>query len=389
MKIGVIGVGYVGIANALTLATKYQIIAVDNNTERIASLRKGKSYFQESLIESYLKKYANNLTFSDDLDSILTVACDYIILAVPTNYDDVNQYFDVSILETVLKQLHDAEQQGTIIIKSTIPVGFIEQIQTKYPQLHVVFAPEFLQENTPLFDSLNPSRIIVGEKSKKGLAIAEMFKACVLKDDVEILLTGAKEAETIKLFSNTYLAMRVAFFNELDTFAEQQSLKTAEIITGIGLDERIGNQYNNPSFGYGGYCLPKDTKQLVQNFADTPQALIANIQTSNELRKEHIVRQILNKQAKTIGIYRLTMKSHSDNFRSAAIIDIIELLKKADVELMIYEPLLTEATYLGIPVTNKLDEFIEHAELIVANRVTAELQAVKNKIYSRDIFHTG
>lgn len=317
-----------------------------------------------------------------------TAYCDaeYIIIATPTNYDEATNYFDTSSIEQVLADLNKCQSNAIIIIKSTIPVGFTAKMQNLYPSLKIVFSPEFLREGKALFDNLYPSRIVVGDKSEAGQKIGRLFKNACLKDDAKVLLMDATEAEAVKLFSNTYLAMRVAYFNELDSYCSVRDLNTKDIIQAVGLDPRIGTHYNNPSFGYGGYCLPKDTKQLLANYQDVPQSLISAIIQSNATRKDFIAEQILVKQPKRVGIYRLVMKAGSDNFRQSAIQGIMKRLKAKGIEIVIYEPVLQDKTFFNSLVIDDLNEFKKISDVIVANRVVADLEDVIEKVFTRDLF---
>lgn len=384
-KITVVGTGYVGLSNAMLFAEQHDITALDIDESRVDSLKKLQSPIQDELIEKYLLK--DNINFNVTLDQKVAYAeAEYIIVATPTNYDESSNYFDTSSIEQVLSDLNVAASKAIIIIKSTIPVGFTAKMQNQYSDLHIVFAPEFLREGKALFDNLYPSRIVVGEKSDVGETIGLLFKNSCLKDDVDVLLMDATEAEAVKLFSNTYLAMRVAYFNELDSYCALRGLNSKDIIQAVGLDPRIGANYNNPSFGYGGYCLPKDTKQLLANYQDVPQSLISAIIQSNATRKDFIAEQVLAKQPKTVGIYRLVMKAGSDNFRQSAIQGIMKRLKAKGIEIVIYEPVLQDKTFFNSLVIDDLNEFKKISDVIVANRVVADLEDVIDKVYTRDLF---
>lgn len=384
-KITVVGTGYVGLSNAMLFAEQHDITALDIDESRVDSLKKLQSPIQDELIEKYLLK--DNINFNVTLDQKVAYAeAEYIIVATPTNYDESSNYFDTSSIEQVLSDLNVAASKAIIIIKSTIPVGFTAKMQNLYPLLKIVFSPEFLREGKALFDNLYPSRIVVGEKSYVGETIGLLFKNSCLKDDVDVLLMDATEAEAVKLFSNTYLAMRVAYFNELDSYCALRGLNSKDIIQAVGLDPRIGSHYNNPSFGYGGYCLPKDTKQLLANYQDVPQSLISAIIQSNTTRKDFIAEEILKKSPKVVGIYRLVMKAGSDNFRQSAIQGIMKRLKAKGIELLIYEPALHEGAFYNSKVLTDIHEFKATADIIIANRIVADLDDVLDKVYTRDLF---
>lgn len=383
-KITVVGTGYVGLSNAMLFSAKHQVTALDIDIYRVSLLKEKKSPIQDELIEQYLQK---NINFNVTLDQQIAYAeAEYIIVATPTNYDEATNYFDTSSIEQVLYDLNQRKSNAVIIIKSTIPVGFTAKMQNLYPSLKIVFSPEFLREGKALFDNLYPSRIVVGDKSDIGQKIGTLFKNACLKDDVDVLLMDATEAEAVKLFSNTYLAMRVAYFNELDSYCSVRRLNTKDIIQAVGLDPRIGAHYNNPSFGYGGYCLPKDTKQLLANYQDVPQSLISAIIQSNATRKDFIAEQILAKQPKRVGIYRLVMKAGSDNFRQSAIQGIMKRLKAKGIDIVIYEPVLQDKTFFNSLVIDDLNEFKKISDVIVANRVVADLEDVIEKVFTRDLF---
>lgn len=384
-KITVVGTGYVGLSNAMLFAEQHDITALDIDESRVDSLKKLQSPIQDELIEKYLLK--DNINFNVTLDQKVAYAeAEYIIVATPTNYDESSNYFDTSSIEQVLSDLNVAASKAIIIIKSTIPVGFTAKMQNLYPLLKIVFSPEFLREGKALFDNLYPSRIVVGEKSDVGETIGLLFKNSCLKDDVDVLLMDATEAEAVKLFSNTYLAMRVAYFNELDSYCALRGLNSKDIIQAVGLDPRIGSHYNNPSFGYGGYCLPKDTKQLLANYQDVPQSLISAIIQSNTTRKDFIAEEILKKSPKVVGIYRLVMKAGSDNFRQSAIQGIMKRLKAKGIELVIYEPALHEGAFYNSKVLTDIHDFKATADIIIANRIVADLDDVLDKVYTRDLF---
>ncbi len=383
-KITVVGTGYVGLSNAMLFALKHEVIALDIDKTRVQLLQQRKSPIQDELIELYLAK---DIDFQATLDSTLAYAnAEVIIVATPTNYDEQTNYFDTNSIEQVLKDLNHRNSQAIIVIKSTIPVGFTQKMQVQYPNLNIVFSPEFLREGKALLDNLYPSRIVVGDMSEVGQKVGALFKSGSLKEDVDVLLMNATEAEAVKLFSNTYLAMRVAYFNELDTYCASRGLNSKDIIRAVGKDPRIGTHYNNPSFGYGGYCLPKDTKQLLANYQDVPQTLISAIIQSNTTRKDFIAEQIVKKKPKTVGIYRLVMKAGSDNFRQSAIQGIMKRLKAKGIRVVVYEPVLQEASFFGSDVINDLAEFKQQSDIIIANRIVSDLDDVLKKVFTRDLF---
>lgn len=384
-KITVVGTGYVGLSNAMLFAEKHEVTALDIDKYRVNLLQQLKSPIQDELIEQYLTK--KNIHFKVTMDQHEAYAmADFIIVATPTNYDESTNYFDTSSIEQVLAHLSEIQSKSIIIIKSTIPVGFTAKMQNQYSDLHIVFAPEFLREGKALFDNLYPSRIVVGEKSDVGETIGLLFKNSCLKDDVDVLLMDATEAEAVKLFSNTYLAMRVAYFNELDSYCALRGLNSKDIIQAVGLDPRIGTHYNNPSFGYGGYCLPKDTKQLLANYQDVPQSLISAIIQSNTTRKDFIADEILKREPKVVGIYRLVMKAGSDNFRQSAIQGIMKRLKAKGIEVIIFEPNLTQDDFYNSKVLKDFKQFKKQADVIVANRMVSDLDDVLDKVFTRDLF---
>lgn len=383
-KITVVGSGYVGLSNAMLFAQSHQVTCLDIDESRIELINNKKSPIVDDYIEEYLKKKIHLLATLDK-DTAYEEA-EYIIIATPTNYDEATNYFDTSSIEQVLADLNKCRSNAIIIIKSTIPVGFTAKMQNLYPSLKIVFSPEFLREGKALFDNLYPSRIVVGDKSEAGQKIGTLFKTACLKEGVEVLLMDSTEAEAVKLFSNTYLAMRVAYFNELDSYCALRNLNTKDIIQAVGLDPRIGSHYNNPSFGYGGYCLPKDTKQLLANYQDVPQSLISAIIQSNATRKDFIAEQVLAKQPKRVGIYRLVMKAGSDNFRQSAIQGIMKRLKAKGIEVVIYEPVLQDKTFFNSVVIDDLNEFKKISDVIVANRVVVDLEDVIEKVFTRDLF---
>lgn len=384
-KIAVIGLGYVGLANALLLSQKEEVFAYDIVKEKIDNLNLGISPLEDNEIKEFLKRKDLTITFSNDFENLVRKA-EYVIIATPTDYNEEENYFDTSTVENVIERTLSIKEDVIFIIKSTVPVGYTKHLKIKYPKADIIFSPEFLREGKALYDNLYPSRIIIGEKSNRGQELANMFLENTIEKNAAILLTHATEAEAIKLFSNTYLALRVSYFNELDTYAEVRGLDTKQIIDGVGLDPRIGTHYNNPSFGYGGYCLPKDTKQLRANFDAVPNNIVTAIVDANATRKDFIAEQILAKKPKMVGIYRLTMKANSDNFRYSSIQGIMKRLQKQGVELIIYEPTLQETHFFESKVENNFQTFKQVADIIVANRMEPILQDVKDKIYTRDLF---
>ena len=385
MKIAVAGTGYVGLSLATLLSTKNEVIALDIIPEKVDMINNRISPIQDEYIEKYFKEKELNLKATLDYKEAFEGA-KYVIISTPTNYDPEKDYFDTSSVEDIIMKVKSMNLDTTMVVKSTVPVGFIKSMKEKYDIDNIMFSPEFLREGKALYDNLYPSRIIVGEKSERAIEFANLLKDASLKDDVVVKYMGSTEAEAVKLFANTYLALRVAYFNELDTYAELKGLDTKDIIDGVCLDPRIGAYYNNPSFGYGGYCLPKDTKQLLANYNDVPQNMIEAIVKSNDTRKQHITDMILNKNPKIVGIYRLTMKSSSDNFRASAIQSIIKKLKDKNVRVVIYEPILTEDTFDGVEVIHNINTFKEMSDVIVVNRNEEILEDVKQKVYTRDLY---
>ena len=387
MKITVAGTGYVGLSLATLLSQRNEVVALDIIQEKVDKINKRISPIQDEYIEKYFKEKKLNLTATVDWEKALTGA-DFVIISTPTNYDEEKNFFDTSSVENIIEKVLkiDPNHKTQMVIKSTIPVGYVEKIRKHYNIDNIFFSPEFLREGKALYDNLYPSRIIVGDKGEKGKEFAKLLQNASLKENVPTLFMNSTEAEAVKLFANTYLALRVAYFNELDTYAEVKGLNTKDIIEGVGLDPRIGTHYNNPSFGYGGYCLPKDSKQLLANYKDVPQNLIEAIVKSNDTRKDFIAHDVLAKKPKTIGIYRLTMKSGSDNFRSSAIQDIIKIFKAENQNVIIYEPTLDREEFNGCKVVNGLQEFKNDSSIIMANRINEDLKDAKDKVYSRDLF---
>ena len=385
MKIAIAGVGYVGLSLATLLSQYNEVVALDIIEDKVDKINSKISPIEDKYIEKYLRTKKLNLRATLDYKDAFYNA-DFIIICMPTNYDEKNNFFDTSLVEEIIEKIKNMKISTTIIIKSTVPVGFTEKMKRKHNMNNIIFSPEFLREGKALYDNLYPSRIILGDKNEQAKKFAELLKKASLKKDVAIKFMKSTEAEAVKLFSNTYLALRIAYFNELDTYAEIKGLNTKNLIEGVCMDQRIGDFYNNPSFGYGGYCLPKDTKQLKANYKDVPENLITAIVNSNATRKQHIVKEILSKEPKIIGIYKLSMKKDSDNFRTSAIFDIIDMLIEKDKNIIIYEPQYENENYKNCKIVRDIKSFKENSSIIIANRIEDELADVMDKVYTRDIY---
>lgn len=385
MKIAIAGVGYVGLSLATLLSQYNEVVALDIIEDKVDKINSKISPIEDKYIEKYLRTKKLNLRATLDYKDAFCNA-DFIIICMPTNYDEKNNFFDTSLVEEIIEKIKNMKISTTIIIKSTVPVGFTEKMKRKHNMNNIIFSPEFLREGKALYDNLYPSRIILGDKNEQAKKFAELLKKASLKKDVAIKFMKSTEAEAVKLFSNTYLALRIAYFNELDTYAEIKGLNTKNLIEGVCMDQRIGDFYNNPSFGYGGYCLPKDTKQLKANYKDVPENLITAIVNSNATRKQHIVKEILSKEPKIIGIYKLSMKKDSDNFRTSAIFDIIDMLIEKNRNIIIYEPQYENENYKNCKIVRDIKSFKENSSIIIANRIEDELADVMDKVYTRDIY---
>ena len=388
MKITIVGIGYVGLSLALLLSQKYEVVAYDIDKKKVNMINKHINLINNEEIKNYFRTKTLNLKATCNYRKAF-INSSYIIICTPTNYNEETNSFDTSSIEMTINKIKEINNGSIIIVRSTVPIGYTKLISNKYKSLKIIFSPEFLREDSALYDNLYPSRIIIGEKSLEAEKFANLLKECAIKKDVPILYMNSMEAEAVKLFSNTYLALRVAFFNELDTYALEKKLNSKDIIDGVSLDPRIGNYYNNPSFGYGGYCLPKDSKQLFYNYTSIPENIIEAVIKSNETRKKYIASFIKKRNPKVVGIYRLVMKGNSDNFRESSIQDVIKYLKDDNIKVVIYEPTLKSKSFLGCNVIESFDEFIEVSNIIVANRLDKKIEKFKNKVFSRDLYHNN
>ena len=388
MKITIVGIGYVGLSLALLLSQKYEVVAYDIDKKKVNMINKHINLINNEEIKNYFRTKTLNLKATCNYRKAF-INSSYIIICTPTNYNEETNSFDTSSIEMTINKIKEINNGSIIIVRSTVPIGYTKLISNKYKSLKIIFSPEFLREDSALYDNLYPSRIIIGEKSLEAEKFANLLKECAIKKDVPILYMNSMEAEAVKLFSNTYLALRVAFFNELDTYALEKKLNSKDIIDGVSLDPRIGNYYNNPYFGYGGYCLPKDSKQLFYNYTSIPENIIEAVIKSNETRKKYIASFIKKRNPKVVGIYRLVMKGNSDNFRESSIQDVIKYLKDDNIKVVIYEPTLKSKSFLGCNVIESFDEFIEVSNIIVANRLDKKIEKFKNKVFSRDLYHNN